>query len=292
MVKSKHHKHKKSKNKTLKKLKCSPKKDKILHFSCYTPNDLHIIKTLWNSRHPDKLIKSNDSRVIWTELKDNMSCCCDTEECWLQQQFIKHNISNDILNYTFAPKAPSEWKTKPDDWLSSVDILNVMKQYEKKYPNFKFIGPSPIDYDKHLILGECVWEELCNFDIIEYVKKNTKQIGIVFNMDPHYKPGSHWVACFIDLKKQKIYYIDSNGESPHRQIKKFMKNITKQAQTLDIALDTIINRKRFQYSDSECGMFCLYFIIHLLKGNQYKKFDKTIINDKLMLKLRKKYFNQ
>ena len=111
-------------------------------------------------------------------------------------------------------------------------------------------------------------------------------------MDPHYKPGSHWVACFIDLKKQKIYYIDSNGESPHRQIKKFMKNITKQAQTLDIALDTIINRKRFQYSDSECGMFCLYFIIHLLKGNQYKKFDKTIINDKLMLKLRKKYFNQ
>ena len=112
---------------------CSPNKGKKLSYTCYSPSDLDIIKNLWNVRHPDNQIKSNDSRVIWTELKNNMSCCCDTEECWLKQQFIKNNISSDILNYTFAPYSPQEWKNKPDDWLSSVDILNVMKQYEKTY---------------------------------------------------------------------------------------------------------------------------------------------------------------
>ena len=48
---------------------------------------------------------------------------------------------------------------------TNIDILNVMKQYEHIYPNFEFIGPSPIDYDTHLSYGECVWEELCKFNL-------------------------------------------------------------------------------------------------------------------------------
>jgi hypothetical protein len=34
---------------------------------------------------------------------------------------------------------PDEWKSDPDAWLSSDDILHVMKQYEKAYPDFKFL---------------------------------------------------------------------------------------------------------------------------------------------------------
>ena len=40
-----------------------------------------------------------------------------------------------------------------------------MNQYEKTYKSFEFLGPSPIDYDKHLAYGECVWEELCEFSL-------------------------------------------------------------------------------------------------------------------------------
>ena len=53
----------------------------------------------------------------------------------------------------------------PYAWLNSDDIIKVMNQYEKKYKNFKFIGPSPIDFQDKKFYGNCVWEELCNFSI-------------------------------------------------------------------------------------------------------------------------------
>jgi len=40
-------------------------------------------------------------------------------------------VDSNLLNYTFAPKAPDDWKRKANEWLSSLDIEAVMKQYEK-----------------------------------------------------------------------------------------------------------------------------------------------------------------
>ena len=31
-----------------------------------------------------------------------------------------------------------------------------------------------------------------------------------------------------------------------------------------------ISKKRHQFSDSECGMYCLYFIIEMLKGRPFQ----------------------
>ena len=45
----------------------------------------------------------------------------------------------------------------------AVSFLTIkMKQYEKKYNNFRFLGPSPINYDYLIYDNECVWNELCN----------------------------------------------------------------------------------------------------------------------------------
>ena len=49
-------------------------------------------------------------------------------------------------------------------WLNSTDIENIMQQYEDAYPNFEFIGPSPIDFDKVLMNNKCVWDELCKLN--------------------------------------------------------------------------------------------------------------------------------
>ena len=43
--------------------KCSPKKkNEILKFSCYTAKGLHKLKNIWNKKHPDRKIKSNDAK--------------------------------------------------------------------------------------------------------------------------------------------------------------------------------------------------------------------------------------
>ena len=40
----------------------------------------------------------------------------------------------------FRPKMPSDWEKNSREWLSTLDIENVLNQYEKKYKNFLFIG--------------------------------------------------------------------------------------------------------------------------------------------------------
>ena len=101
------------------------------------------------------------------------------------------------------------------------------------------------------------------------------KIGIIFNLDKHTKDGSHWIASIYKSEnKKQIFYLDSYGEPMPRQIKKFVtKSPTKQSNALGKGNFKLIeNKRRHQFSESECGMYCLYFIIHLRRGKSFKKF--------------------
>lgn len=274
-----------------KKAKCAPNPGKTQAFSCYTEEALHKMRYIWNMRHPDCKIESTNAREIWNQLRDYIGETCSIESCWLKQKFIKNHLDEELLSYTFAPKRPDEWKRNPTEWLSSLDILAVMKQYERRYKCFNFIGPSPIDYDTHIYDGECVWEELCEFSLKDHIKNGKNKVGIIFNLDPHYLNGSHWVAVFINIKKKIIYYFDSYGEKSEAQIKKFMETVKKQGKSLGIDFTIKENSIRHQYSDSECGMYSLYFIIEMLKDKDPEYFLKNKIHDKEVMRLRKEYFN-
>lgn len=269
----------------------NPNKNEVLGFTCYTSDALDKMRRLWNARHPDTIIESNQPRKVWEQLKQNMSETCSNEICWMKQNFIKNDLDSEILNYTFAPQAPKSWRENPTEWLSSMDILNVMRQYEKRYKCFDFLGPSPIDFDTHIMFGDCVWEELCKFELNNFIKNNKYKIGIIFNLDPHYKNGSHWVALFINIRKKQILFFDSYGTRPPRQIKKLIDKIIKQGHQLGIDIKHVFNKTRHQYGDSECGMYSLHFIIENLKDTPTQELMDKKISDKEMIQLRKIYFN-
>lgn len=283
----------KATKKDYKKANCAPSKN-IKSYTCYSNNALYKLKELWNIRHPDKLIHSINRRNIWEELKNYMQDVCNTELCWLKQNFIKNNLDAELRNYTFAPKYPKSWKKNPYEWLSSVDIEKVMKQYEHAYSNFEFLGPSPIDFDKKKLFGDCVWNELCNFDLKRFIKKNTNKIGIIFNTDPHYKSGSHWIAMFIDIKKKYIYYFDSNGDECPKEILKLKDRIIDQGHQLNMNFDFYQNHPReHQEGDTECGIYTIYFITELLKNNKtHEYFSKNSISDEKIHIYRKVFFNE
>ena len=275
------------------KVKCSPKKkEDELDFTCYSKDALHTLKSWWNIRHPDVKINSNDPREIWNHLKFNMRSICKKESCWLKHKFIKNKLPSEFYISNFSPKQPKEWTKKPNAWLSSIEIEQLMKQYEKKYSNFIFLGPSPIDYNTHKLHNECVWEDICKFSLLETKKEGITKVGLIFNLDPHYKDGSHWVAMFIDIKKKEIYYFDSYGDNIPSRLKKFVRNIKKQARNIGEKYSFKQTTIRHQYSSTECGMYSLYFIIKLLdERTKIEFFDKNI-NDKYMKKLRNIYFNK
>ena len=286
-------KTKKKKNKSFLKLNCSPKTKKK-EYTCYTDNDLYKLRNMWNSRHPDKPIKTNNTKQIWQLLKDYYTNVCNKESCWVRQMTKNTKMEKELLD-AFAPEAPEEWVKNPNEWLSSIDILKVMNQYEKTYKHFDFLGPSPIDYDTHKMQGECVWNELCNFSLADKIKNKYSKIGIIFNLDPHYKGGSHWVSLFINIQKRSIFFFDSTGEQIPSQINKFANTIIEQGKQLKHPIHFILDQNypvEHQYGNTECGIYSLYFIIYMLEDKITSHYLKThIIKDKYMEKFRKVFFN-
>jgi len=296
--KQKHRSRAKKHTRKLKKMQCGPEGNKR-NYTCIRDKSICKLKTLWNKRHPDDKIKDGNIRKTWVSLKSRLSDVCDKESCWLSQQFSSNDMKNE-LRTAFAPAAPHEWKQNPNQWLSSRDITAVMKQYERKYKCFTFIGPSPIDYDTYKRYGECVWEELCHFSLANEINNGKKKIGIVFNLDPHYKQGSHWVSLFINIERGLIFFFDSVGDRIPRKIKDFVEEVTLQGRQLSIKNTKPIHFRfeenhpfEHQYEDTECGIYSLFFIISLLEDTHKEEYFKTNrITDKCIERFRKIYFNE
>ena len=285
----------KKKTKKLLKVNCSPKdKTEINDFSCYTDKSLFKLRDLWNARHPDSKINTNDPKEIHAKITNYLGNVCNKESCWLKQKAEFGPISSDMAE-SFAPESPVEWKKNPNEWLSSVDIDKVMGQYKKAYKCFEFIGPSPIDFDTKLSYGECVWNELCNFSLEKQIKNGKTKIGIIFNTDPHNKPGQHWISMFINIKKKQIFFFDSTGDKPTDEIMTLVNRIKEQGKNLKrkIIFEYDSNEGiEHQYGNTECGIYSLFFIVHMLEDKMTEHYLKThILKDEYMQKFRKVYFN-
>jgi hypothetical protein len=279
------------------KLNCSPNNTDTPHENtCYTHPDLLKLRNTWNTLHPRQPIHSEEPIVIWEHLKSVYTGTCNKESCWVKQMLKGSHLEKELLD-SFAPAAPLEWRQNPKEWLSSTDILVVMKQYEKKYKCFDFIGPSPIDYDEKDADSneQCVWMELCKFNLQEQIQRGKTKIGIIFNTDKHTGEGEHWLSLFINIKKKEIFYFDSAGKKPLRRIKKFMDGVVKQGKELSQPIDFTIDKNypvRHQNNTYSCGMYSIFFIIHMLEDKLTSHYLKTHkLKDKYVESFRNIYFN-
>ena len=263
----------------------------------YEKNTIYIIKDAFNQHYTDNQIKSNNPKIIWNELHKKLDQC-HREDCWLdliEDEYLREDMKKQL----FAPFQPEEWKTNPTTWLSNHDILKVLEQYEHLHHDFKFIGPTPIDFNSTPLYyyGKCVCQELCKLDIDKYITEGIHHVGIVFNLDKHNSSGSHWVSLYMDLKDKDIYYFDSNGIKPPREIDELIRNLQKEKQ-----FKVHINRFEHQMQNTECGIYSLFFIISMLTeklGKKTKKrkeifehLQRVRVSDNKMKKLREKYFNK
>jgi len=266
-------------------------------FSCYTNNSLNKLKALWNARHPDHLITTNNPQEVHAKLTSYMSGVCNKESCWLKQQkeFGKSLQKDSDLVDSFAPVSPKSWEKNPNEWLSSLDIINVMKQYEKAYKCFDFIGPSPMDFDTKKLFGKCVWEELCKFSLSQQLSQKKTKIGIIFNTDPHTKGGEHWLSLFINIKKGEIFFFDSVGESAAPEVMVFVNRVIKQGKQLNPPIHFKFDSNagiEHQYGNTECGIYSIFFIVHMLEDKITDYYLKNhILKDKYMEQFRDVYFN-
>ena len=252
---------------------------------------------------------------------------CKDELCWTTTDTVKKSAKN--INDYFVPIMPDAWRQKPEEWLNTTDIDNVLKQYQKAYKKFHYTGAVPIDFDLKNDDGYCEVSDICRISIPQLYKKGIRKIGFVFNTDPSTKGGEHWIATFIDLNgvekdkllggnkktkkksrqrnkiklnqrfkntsenKKKIYgmyFFDSTSDPPPNQIKNLYKRLQKQCKKININLDFYQNDIQHQVGNNECGVYCLYFISNMVKNRPFFNIIEDIKKDKDMHEFRKVFF--
>ncbi len=288
-TKKKYNKNKR--NTKFKKKFCSPNNNDANKFTCFTKKALIKMLISWNNYYNKNKIKYNSSdsvKTLWNKLDEKLKNVCTHEYCWTKQKFIDNNKE---IKESFKPEMPMKWKENKNEWLNTLDIEAVMKQYEKKYNDFIFIGPVPIDFDHKLHPGMCVIDELCNINLKRLLNNGKSKIGVIFNLDPHDKPGSHWVAMFADFDKEnKVYYFDSYGYKEPNEVTRLMNRLKQQGEELNKNTTLHVNNIRHQYKNSECGVYSMNFIIKMLGGDSFEKVTNNIIDDDNMEKNRSELY--
>jgi len=286
--------------------KCAPSKI-YKDGSCFTLKSLKKIAESYNLKNPNNKISISDNKEkMVDELEKKLSNKCNEQTCWLRMDFVEALRDEEIKNNTFRPEGPS----KKNEWLSTSDINNVVQQYQEKYKNFLFLGAVPADFEEIPILG------IKDLDLDDVAKNGKTKIGMVINLDEHWKSGSHWVALYTDLDKGQIYYFDSFAKKPYKRTRKFINRIVKylyrNKYRKDIKINNVIqklkggnnnkvldefkpfdikyNTIQHQFNNSECGVYSINFIVRLVSGESFDEITENITKDDEMNKCRGSYF--
>lgn len=103
-----------------------------------------------------------------------------------------------------------------------------------------------------------------------------KPCGFVVNLDPSWKPGSHWVAIFMQEIGPVIYF-DSFGLSPPQLIITFIERNCKK-------YGYQYNRNVYQGNLSiKCGHFCIFFLESCFNNMNFSLLKcRTNTNEKIL----------
>ena len=101
---------------------------------------------------------------------------------------------------------------------------------------------------------------------------------------------------FININKKKIFFFDSTGDKPAAQIIALVERIKEQGVNLNPKINFKFDSNEgveHQYGNTECGIYSLYFIVHMLEDKMTEHYLKThILKDEYMNKFRHIYFNE
>jgi hypothetical protein len=278
---------------------CAPSIDIKDHYTCFEFHELKTIAKSFNdyiaknkscpvkrgsrkngiSCNPKRPIKieNKTKRELWFSIYNRLKYLCPYEYCWVDLDFINGLDDKDLQEklqwFTFKPKMTRTQNA----WLSTQDINNVLQQYQDIDPSFKFLGALPSDFYK--------------VTRVDYSKIfDHKRIAIVFNLDEHDQPGSHWVAFLIDNKSKTLEYYDSAGKRPNRNIQSFIDTVYEYLKSHGFDYKLSQNTKKHQYQNNECGVYAIYFIIQRLIGFDFNHITDNVILDKQMNRFRKVIF--
>lgn len=161
------------------------------------------------------------------------------------------NLAKKELAERFKPEGPAG----SDTWLSNWNIQDVLTQYQRRFKFFHALEPVMydfMDYDN----------DLRNFNPEEIRARGITCVACVLNTDTSKGPGKHWVSMFLDMRHERktLEFFNSSGKGPTTRVNAHLAELAKRvgAEFYHTA------GREHQYSNSECGMYSLYYVWHRL----------------------------
>lgn len=143
--------------------------------------------------------------------------------------------------------------------MDTVELTAIMEK--DRYAKEKFIGVYAADFLRKLKITQL-------------------PVCFIGNTDPSWKPGTHWLAFYID-HGNNLEFFDSYGQHPSRYpiVSEFISSYAGKIKMNNFQVQS--------YSSSTCGQFCLYFLLWRCRDISFSRivnsFDRcTHANDILV----------
>lgn len=211
---------------------------------------------------------------------------CKKQSCWMNLPFFRAlstpENTKKLHKQTFKPHGPRN----TNEWLNTYNINEIFAQYQRIYPDFRFLGAQPRDFDMVTLIPKLNIDEL-------FTKYGITKYGIIFNLDKSNQSGSHWVSLFADLAKGQIYYIDSVGQKPLKEFVAFMDRLESISRRGGVnSIDRRYSNVQHQHGGSECGVYSISFILRFLDGETFDGIAAKHVSDEEIKLCRKRYFRK
>jgi len=235
---------------------------------------------------------NTNNKTIIEEAKQKLQC--NDERCVLNKNIIKNRLGNNIvkkeLTTNFKLIGPTDVTL-----LNNENLDNILIQFSHKFHDFYPNNFNMVNYEN-------VGDTLQSIDMKDDVyDKNYRTFGCIINSDTYSGKGKHWMALFADMRDSNLWtaeFFNSSGNPPVEAWTNWMRKTVNRFADINSAYNlgikefkqVRVSRIRHQESQTECGVYALFYIWGRLNGVPYTYFENNIIPDKWMFEMRQHLF--
>jgi len=196
------------------------------------------------------------------------------------------NVILKELNENFKPPGPVDWSL-----FNNFVENNVMRHLSRWDPSFLGLDVNLMDFESY---GGSLSQLRFTDEGIIFNDKLYKSFGCVVNtmkMSGDLTKVGHWVAVFGDFRNPQaktIEFFNSSGRSAPKEMWSWMERSSK---LVSNCIPLNVSNIQHQRSETECGIYAVYYITARVCGLCYKKFRETTISDERVNKFRANMFN-
>lgn len=232
---------------------------------------------------------------------------CDTERCVLTK--LRPQLGNKVVNHELDTRFKVEGP-RGSDWLGDNNIDATLKQWHIKFPDFfpynfnmRNYASYSLDKDTMRVINEP--DTLASINFEDLFEKGFRTAACICNTDTYQGKGKHWIALFVDARDNSPEWtaeiFDSAGVTPYPEWQSWLSKTKIQLNELldgggggnkkKEGFSVRASRMRHQDSNSECGVYSLFYVWARLNGISYRAFQENKVPDKLMFEFRQHLFH-